>query len=274
MNGLWDGTGGYGKGSLSRGGPFFALADTAVAAAAVGTKGRALRNLSFLEAAAAPAGGAAVVQRAAQRRAVEHLALALPEAYHAAFEADPPRLRIHPLERTGGGGTGGLVPAAAALDAATAWAIFCSRSADGAAFAAAYAAYRFYRAAGWAPRSGAKYGVDWVLYKVGAARHAHASFCVVLSARGLPAGTPSDGHTPTSTAVRKGGGCAPLDATWVAVQNRLRLVKNVAKTLLYTEVADPAAPGGRVVAAAVADRDAWLDRAAVVELRIDRWTAS
>lgn len=272
MNGLWDGTGGYGKGSLSRGGPFFALADTAVAAASVGTKGRALRNLSSLEAAAATtpdgAASAAAVERAAQRRAVEHLALGLPEAYHAAFEAAPPRLRIHPLVR-GGSGSAGLLPAAEPLDAAAAWATFCGRSAGGAAFAAAYASYRFYRGSGWAPRSGAKYGVDWVLYKVGAARHAHASFCVVLSARGLPVG----GTPPVGQGEGGGGSCEPLDASWVAVQNRLRLVKNVAKTLLYTEVVDPAAPGGRVTPAGVADRDAWLARATVVELRIDRWTA-
>jgi len=57
----------------------------------------------------------------------------------------------------------------------------------------------------------------------------------------------------------------------VAVQNRLRLVKNVAKTLLYTAVSDA---GGALTPGGVADRAAFLARATVVELRIDRWTSS
>jgi tRNA-intron lyase len=108
-----------------------------------------------------------------------------------------------------------------------------------------YAAYRAYRRAGWAPHSGCKYGADFVLYRFRTVqgRHSHAPYAVV---------------------VRDAG--EPIHSRWIAVQNQLRLTKQVAKRLIYIEVAMSTAEDD------LSDRERWLQTISLNEVLVDRWT--
>lgn len=170
-----------GKGNLSRSAPCYnnVRDDT--------LKGRAMRQLIELE------GGGVLEDRAN----VEHIQLSLNEAYYAAFVEKRLTIFLKGVE----------------LDASRAWRAFCSRCES---FPWTFVAYSRYRTVGWLPRSGLKYGVDWVLYPAKTKRHTHSPFCVVL-------------RFGRSGQVR-------MDRSWIGLQNRLRLVKNVAKTLVIAEV--------------------------------------
>lgn len=216
MAALWDVSDGYGKGSLSRSEPVYASADRM----GIAKNGRAARQLIALEKTSA---GSA---KGRSREAVEHLQLTLVEAFHAAFTAQKLRLvniKGEPLDNE-----------------LRTWQIFCSRDP---LFARTYAAYAHYRRGGWLPRSGLKYGVDWVLYRMGTKRHSHSPYCVILA------------HEPV-----------PLEPTWIRLQNKLRLVKNVAKSLIAARVQlsvpDQAFPGSPQEA---------LRTVQITELTIDRW---
>ena len=56
------------------------------------------------------------------------------------------------------------------------WDHFCSGNEN---FVPRYVAYSYYRERGWVPRSGIKFGVDFVLYKQGPITH-HSSYAVVV----------------------------------------------------------------------------------------------
>lgn len=188
MADLWRSSGSIGKGNLSRSAPCYSNPP------APNRRGRALRQLFALE-------SRHTASHAAPRADVEHLQLSLVEAYYAAFV-------LHSLVLHDAAGITLNSPR-------DTWHLFCKRAAPH--FAPTFVAYCHYRAAGWLPRSGLKYGVDWVLYK-GDKRHTHSPFCVILRFRAA-------GDAPK-----------PLDRTWVALQNRLRLVKNVSKALVIAEV--------------------------------------
>lgn len=174
--------GNCGKANLSRSGPVYnQIQDDNL-------QGRAMRQLVELE------GNSAQSRRAN----VEHLQLTLVEAYYASFVEK--RLVVI---------NGGEL----LHDAGQTWRLFAKRCHR---FAWMFVAYCRYRSAGWLPRSGLKYGVDWVLYPSAIKKHSHSPYCVVLS------------FSPE--------GEAKCDKSWIGLQNRLRLVKNVAKTLVLAEV--------------------------------------
>lgn len=185
----WHEAGPLGKANLSRSAPAFS--DAAFTPMAL--RGRAMRQRLSME----NTNGMLNSTRAD----VEHLQLSLVEAYHAAFVQRVIQIRDR---------NGQLLD-----DPLHVWRLFCEEDCT---FAVMLVAFCRYRAAGWFPRSGLKYGVDWVLYPTSVTRkHAHAPYCV-------------------RTRVISDHDDVPLDRTWVALQNRLRLVKNVAKTLVIANI--------------------------------------
>lgn len=219
MGALWTMADAYGKGSLSRSAPTYTTATDASA-----TKGKAARQLIALEKFATKTTGLQ-----ASREGVEHLQLTLFEAYHATFLAR--RMTLATCEGK------------PLRDAAHVWSLFSAHTKK---FAARFAAYSRYRATGWMPRSGLKYGVDWVLYPLGVEKHSHAPYCVILS-------HPTNTRAPSN-----------IERTWIRLQNKLRLVKNVAKSLIVAEVwfdngIEPSS---------------WQDankRVRISEITVDRW---
>lgn len=216
MRMLWEGTGPIGKASLSRSAPSYSTPE------ADRLRGRALRQLLELE-------GQSIDS---SRLGVEHLQLTLVEAYYAAFVLK--KLIIH--NQSCGSNS--------VLSSVAAWRLFCTRG--GRTFAPTFVAYCRYRAAGWLPRSGLKYGADWVLYPASTQRHTHSPFCVILRF--------NFSNEPCK-----------LDRTWVALQNRLRLTKNVAKTLVIAEITCSSD-----VRVALDVRNAFKN-VAITELTVDRW---
>lgn len=218
MAAIWTISDAYGKGNLSRSAPTFTTATDPLA-----TKGKAARQLIALEKFAQKSTGVET-----SRDNVEHLQLALIEAFHATFHAK--RMQLV-------GRDGKLLN-----DPAQVWQLF-SKSVDH--FPALFAAYSRYRATGWMPRSGLKYGVDWVLYPLGSERHLHAPYCIIIS------------HP------RKGK-ASILESSWIRLQNKLRLVKNVAKSLIVTEVYfdDGFVPATGQEA---------IEKVRISEVTVDRW---
>ncbi|KAK4522665.1 hypothetical protein GAYE_PCTG14G0555 [Galdieria yellowstonensis] len=139
----------------------------------------------------------------------EHLQLCLWEAFYASFIAN--QLRIFDKNN----------------DALSEWtdpdytyAYFCKLLP---LFPYYLAVYYYYRQKGWSPHSGLKYGVDFVLYSYGSSdSHHHSPFCVLIRV-----------HEQAS-----GEKCL-LEKSWISMQNRLRLVKQVAKQLLLVHVVKP-----------------------------------
>lgn len=200
MRAFWRHVGPLGKANLSRSSPCYFLHDER------SWRGRAARQLLELEGKSDDTPDDYQTQKVdppsfdSTRADLEHLQLTLVEAYYAAFVKKALILQDE---------TGNLL-----TDAPKTWHLFCSRA--GARFPATFVVYCRYRAVGWIPRSGLKYGTDWVLYPASAKRHTHSPFCVVLRFR--------DGEPKR------------LERTWVSLQNRIRLVKNVSKTLIIAEV--------------------------------------
>ena len=185
----WNEAGPLGKANLSRSAPAFSEG----AFTPIALRGRAMRQRLSMENANGMSNTARVD--------VEHLQLSLVEAYHAAFMQCVIQIRNR---------NGQLLD-----DPLHVWRLFCEEDPT---FAVMLVAFCRYRAAGWFPRSGLKYGVDWVLYPTSVTRkHAHAPYCV-------------------RTRVISDQDDVPLDRTWVSLQNRLRLVKNVAKTLVVANI--------------------------------------
>lgn len=220
MNELWTIGDAYGKGNLSRSAPDYAH-DVELSL----TKGKAARNLAALEKTEAEETG-----HEATREGVEHLQLTLIEAFHAAFHAR----RMKLVTRKG----------KTMDDEKEVWKLFNNKYPE---FAERFAAYAKYRATGWMPRSGLKYGVDWVLYRVGQRRHTHAQYCVVLSC------------STNRERVR-------LDDKWIRLQNKLRLVKNVSKSLIVTDVRFENGPMPSTWQEAIA-------KVQITEVTVDRWVA-
>ena len=109
-----------------------------------------------------------------------------------------------------------------------------------------YAVYRAYRRAGWALHSGCKYGADFVLYRFQRARARHV-------------------HAPYTVLVRRHD--EPVQRRWIALQNQLRMTKQVAKRLVYVSLDDAA------VRHCERERERWLAGVQLREVLVDRWTA-
>lgn len=229
MRAFWHHMGPLGKASLSRSSPSYFVHDQQ------SWRGRAARQLLELEGKSNGARADDIAEENGtdkldpSRANLEHVQLTLVEAYYAAFVKKAIRLQDevgNPL-----------------TNAPYAWKLFCDRG--GRHFPATFVVYCRYRTAGWIPRSGLKYGTDWVLYPANTRRHTHSPFCLVLRHRdGAPIG---------------------MDRTWVSLQNRIRLVKNVAKTLIIAEVIT--APDMDIVS----DIRVAFQAVSVSELTIDRW---
>lgn len=188
---FWDVAGPCGKANLSRSAPSF---DSHATLPSSVLKGRAMRQLLALEESEKHS------PVRSEGTHMEHLQLTLIEAYYTSFVSKHLILSDEYGTRVS--------------DPTLAWQLFCSRSHH---FPHKFVAYCRYRATGWLPRSGIKYGVDWVLYPDTNRKHAHSPYCVVLR-------------------FHEGKMESKIDQTWIRLQNRLRLVKNVAKTLVIANI--------------------------------------
>eukprot|EP00177_Eucheuma_denticulatum_P004697 GFKZ01008527.1.p1 GENE.GFKZ01008527.1~~GFKZ01008527.1.p1 ORF type:complete len:397 (+),score=36.82 GFKZ01008527.1:92-1282(+) len=190
---FWNLHGPCGKANLSRSAPSYSGHEMLDVASA---KGRALRQLLTIE-GKQPQDGP---RGESEDDNAEHLQLTLVEAFYLLFVAKCLVVR----DANGG----------SLQDASVVWKMFAERDAR---FPKLFVAYSRYRAAGWLPRSGVKYGVNWVLYPANAKGHAHAPYCIVLK-------------------FEQGTEKTRVDRTWTALQNRLRLSKTVAKNLVIANI--------------------------------------
>ncbi|CAN8066192.1 unnamed protein product [Agarophyton chilense] len=164
------------------------------------------------------------------RSHVEHLQLSLVEAFYTAFVTNHILiLDMHTKQPL--------------TDRHHVWRVFCSRCQN---FPLMFVAYCRYRAAGWLPKSALKYGAHWVLYPTKSYTHTHAPYCVVL-------------HFSDQAQQ------SPIASSWVALQNRLRLIKNVAKNLIIACIHSETQVN---YASSITDTFAAVK---VTELTIDRW---
>lgn len=216
MHAFWS-RGMCGKANLSRSAPSYNVRPEDMD---VTLKGRAMRQMLAMEADTSAMAG---------RADVEHLQLTLVEAFYAAFVEKNLCLQDEDGTRL--------------EDAHKVWHQFCLRCPE---FAMKFVAYSRYRAAGWLPRSGLKYGVDWVLYPASSKKHTHSPYCIVLRF----------GHMP---------GQSQVSRSWIGLQNHLRLVKNVAKTLV---LADVYVKNGADCSSSV---KCAFESVAINEVTIDRW---
>lgn len=192
MNVFWNVMGPCGKANLSRSAPSYNVHESAPSSA---LKGRAMRQLLAIEEKEDPA-----YSSRDGRADIEHLQLTLVEAFYCSFVAKHLVLKDMKGKNL--------------TDPSKTWSLFCDRSQS---FPLQFVAYCRYRSVGWLPRSGIKYGVDWVLYPASTKKHSHAPYCIILRI----------GTKPETT---------EIDRSWIRLQNRLRLVKNVAKTLVIASV--------------------------------------
>lgn len=161
---------------------------------------------------------------------MEHIQISLVEAYYLAYIRGVLLIQLP---------DGKLL-----RDGHRAWRLFVQRKPR---FGMLFVAYVRYRAMGWRPRSGLKYGVDWVLYPADTAHHQHSPFCVVLR---------MEGETERGM----------MESSWIRLQNRLRLVKNVSKSLIIAQLSTTNAH----VAHDSSLQNA-LSTVCIREITVDRW---
>lgn len=113
---------------------------------------------------------------------------------------------------------------------------FCSR----------YAAYSHYRAGNWVPKSGLKFGVDFLLYKESPLSY-HSSFAVVVKA---------DGEAREGTKYRN-------SLTWREVVALGRVSESARKDLLVCHVTWPRG--------ATKEKPCCIDTATVTDILVKRW---
>ncbi|KAK3088545.1 hypothetical protein FSP39_020418 [Pinctada imbricata] len=102
------------------------------------------------------------------------------------------------------------------------WKIFCQRRKN---FVPKYIAYHYYRSKGWVPKSGLKFGSDFVIYKEGPAFY-HSSYSVILRM--------VDSETLTTCT-----GYPQRDLDWTRLSGLSRVTEHVAKELLICYVLKP-----------------------------------
>ena len=141
--------------------------------------------------------------------------------------------------------------AGAPLSLARAWTLFRAAQPN---FVARYVAFHYFRARGWVPKSGIKFGVDYVVYRYGPRFH-HSEFGVLLQ----NAVQGSLELLPDKT---------PRHISWSLVQNLNRLSEQVGKDLMVLYVLEPQ---GWVEARDAASHEC-ISRFAVSEVIVKRWT--
>ncbi|XP_008319476.1 tRNA-splicing endonuclease subunit Sen2 isoform X2 [Cynoglossus semilaevis] len=130
------------------------------------------------------------------------------------------------------------------------WKTFRAQRPD---FVCSYAAYHYFRCKGWVPKGGggAKYGVDFMLYRKGPPFY-HASYSVVVQ--------------PVNSEY-KGTGTRPF--TWRSLAALNRITTNVSKELLFCYVVFPAN-----LSDAELESPQCLSRLKVQEVIVSRWISS
>lgn len=118
-------------------------------------------------------------------------------------------------------------------------------------FEMTYAAYHYFRSKGWVPKSGIKYGTDYILYRKGPPFY-HASYSVVVE---------------RSDESFQGPALRPL--TWRSLAALCRTTANVSKELMFSYV---------VVPSGMTEEDfsspECLKRLEVQEIIVSRWISS
>ncbi|XP_070703482.1 tRNA-splicing endonuclease subunit Sen2 [Pempheris klunzingeri] len=120
-------------------------------------------------------------------------------------------------------------------------------------FISSFAAYQHFRSRGWVPKegSGAKYGVDLMLYRKGPPFY-HASYSVVIE---------------RTTDEFRGSALRPF--TWRSLAALSRITSNVSKELMFCYVIYPAD-----LSEAELDSPVCLSRLEVQEVIVSRWVSS
>lgn len=103
------------------------------------------------------------------------------------------------------------------------WNFFCEHDGD---FIGKYVAYRYYKKQGWVPKSGLKFGVDFLLYKHGPAYY-HSSYGVLVRM--------IDHSTNSGLVGDSGSG----DLTWHDVISLCRVNESARKDLLICYITKP-----------------------------------
>ncbi|KAI0393443.1 hypothetical protein F5Y17DRAFT_466901 [Xylariaceae sp. FL0594] len=120
-------------------------------------------------------------------------------------------------------------------------------------FLVQYAVYHHFRSLGWVPRSGIKFGVDWLLY-IGGPVFSHAEFAVIV----LPAYT--DPYWKTHEH-------APLERSWHWLHSVNRVQSHALKTMVIVYVDIPPPTEDQ-------DPSALLQRYKVREFFMKRWLSN
>jgi len=109
-----------------------------------------------------------------------------------------------------------------------------------------YVAYHHYRAEGWVPKSGLKYGADMVLYNRGGPPSHHAQYAVIVQQME---------RDQTKSCL-----------TWGVLNHGNRLVENVAKGLLLCYIVYPQSELDKIK-----DSPGCLPSFEVLEMAVKRW---
>jgi len=100
-------------------------------------------------------------------------------------------------------------------------------------FCELYVAYHYYRAGGWVPRAGPKYGVDFVLYCAQGPQSFHAQYAVIVAKH-----TQEGNHQPEGCTTPQHERDIP-QPTWGQLNHVTRLNEHVAKGLVVCHVSSP-----------------------------------
>ena len=145
-----------------------------------------------------------------------------------------------------------------------------------------YSAYHHYRRKGWVVRPGAKFGVDYLLYKDGPESY-HSSYAVIVqenvptaSEAGLHGGDLTTEVLPRklssagpSAGRREGGGEGEVSSLrWIDVIAHCRVCESTAKELIVCYVTVPC---GSCDESDLFSPTSWLDRVVIQEVLVNRW---
>ncbi|XP_067667875.1 tRNA-splicing endonuclease subunit Sen2-like [Haliotis asinina] len=138
------------------------------------------------------------------------------------------------------------------LSLSSLWQRFCSSRAD---FRAKYIAYHYYRSKGWVPKTGLKFGCDFIVYKEGPPFY-HGSYSVLVRLVDEETLTehPDYAHRPLS---------------WISLAGLNRITEHVAKELLICYVIKP-----RGVNEESLMSPACIPQFKVQEILVTRWVSS
>ncbi|OWF38859.1 tRNA-splicing endonuclease subunit Sen2-like [Mizuhopecten yessoensis] len=111
------------------------------------------------------------------------------------------------------------------LDLSTMWMRFCEAQQN---FLPNYVVYHYFRSLGWVPKSGLKFGTDFILYKVGPPFY-HGSYSVVVKTI----------NEEEVNAVPEVTGVEGRDFSWISLAGLNRVTEQVAKELMLCYVIRP-----------------------------------